>query len=388
MRQKRRSALAFACQVNPKAYLNAALNYCEGFLRVSKPRSKPVNLDIVLTKACNLRCTFCVSYGSIKGERWMSFDLYEQIAKTLFPTTHGIFICSGGEPFLYPQIRDVLRLARHYQTRTTMTSNGMLIKPEIAEWLVKDQSLHELCISFDGSRKETLERIRRGANYDTILDNIEYLASLKEKHNAVYPRLWFRFVIMKSNAHELPEMFEICAKRGLYKVSVKYLNVTNEIDFGESLYNHPQLAAEVFAEARRKAKEYGIVAELPPLPGRDRPSGRCVNPWRFLQIDTDGFLRFCYNSWRQRIGNFRDGFESIWCGDNYQQMRSTVDSENPYYPYCKYCVVRTGYNSESSHYQKAHPDAYVIPGLEEWQIPFNERLEENVASFREFKKAK
>ncbi|MFH1113048.1 MAG: radical SAM protein [Pseudomonadota bacterium] len=388
MRQKRQSVIPFIRQVNMKAYLNAALNYCEGILRHPSPRSYPVNLDIILTKACNLRCTFCVSYSSLTGERWMSFDLYKRIAETLFPTAHGIFICSGGEPFLYPQLRDALKLARRYGTRTTMTSNGMLIGEEAANWLVEDQTLHELCISFDGSRKETLERIRRGANYDTILGNIERLAYLKEKRNAVYPRLWFRFVIMKSNAHELPEMFKICSTHGLYKVVVKYLNVTNDIDFDQSLYNHQELAEEVFAEARRQAKEHGVQAVLPPLPGKDGSWRRCLNPWQFVQIDTDGFLRFCYNSWRQRIGNFHDGFENIWNGNDYRRIRTTLDSRNPYYPYCAYCVVRNGFNSESAHYQKLHPEAYVIPGLESWQIPFNERIEENVASFRQAGKAR
>ncbi|MDQ7781591.1 MAG: radical SAM protein [Desulfomonilaceae bacterium] len=386
MRQEKRSVVSFVRQVNPKAYVNAAVNYCEGLLRLPSPKSYPVNLDIVLTKACNLRCTFCVSYGSLSGEHWMSFDLYERIAETLFPKACAVFICSGGEPFLYPRLRDALKLARRYKTRTTMTSNGMLMNRKAADWLVGDQSLHELCISFDGSRKETLERIRRGANYDLIFSNIERLTALKKRRKAEYPRLWFRFVIMKSNAHELPEMFEICSRLGLYKVVVKYLNVTNDIDFDESLYNHPALAAEVFAEARRRAAEHGVRAELPPLPGRDRSSRRCLNPWQFIQIDTDGFLRFCYNCWRQRIGNFRDGFTSVWRGEDYRRLRSTVDSDDPYYPYCSYCVVRNGYNCESSHFQKLHQEAYVISGLEKWQTPFNERIEENVLSLREVAK--
>ena len=222
MRQERQSVISFIRQVNMKAYINAALNYCEGILRLPSIRTYPVNLDIILTKACNLRCTFCVSYSSLTGERWMSFDLYKKIAEKLFPTTHGIFICSGGEPFLYPQLRDALKLARQYGTRTTMTSNGMLINKEAAQWLVEDQSLHELCISFDGSRKETLERIRRGANYDTILKNIEQLAYLKENRNAVYPRLWFRFVVMKSNAHELPrdvrDLLKVRSVQGCRKI--------------------------------------------------------------------------------------------------------------------------------------------------------------------------
>jgi hypothetical protein len=45
-------------QVNPKAYANAVLNYVEGRPRIAHPRSWPVNIDIVLTKACNLSCVF------------------------------------------------------------------------------------------------------------------------------------------------------------------------------------------------------------------------------------------------------------------------------------------------------------------------------------------
>jgi MoaA/NifB/PqqE/SkfB family radical SAM enzyme len=314
----------------------------------------------------------------------MSFDLYGRIARELFPRAHGLFICSGGEPFLYPEIRAALKLARQYRTRTTVTSNGMLIDEQTAQWLVEDQSLHELCISFDGSRKETLERIRRGAKYETILHNIEYLSALKQRKSAVYPRLFFRFVAMRSNAAELPEMIDIGARYGLYKVVVKYLNVSNDIEFDESLFNHPELAAKVFAEARLKASKSGIQLELPPLPNEDAVRSRCLNPWNFVQIDTDGSLRFCYAGWRQRIGLFDDGFVSIWRGEHYQKIRRTLYSDAPYYPYCRYCLVRDGYrNAQGTHEQNLDSDVFLIPGLEQLSVPFNDRVQENVSSFRE-----
>ena len=250
--------------VNPKSLLNAATGAAEGLLRRTTPRCLPTSLDIVLTKACNLRCIFCISYDSLDNVHWMDFDVYKRIARELFPTTLGIFICSGGEPLLYPHLREALQLARQHRTMATMTSNGMLLNQDVARWMVADQSLQELCISFDGARKETLERIRRGANYEQILQNIDYLARCKADKHAEFPRLWFRFAIMRSNAQELPEMLRLCKEHGLYKVEVKYLNVANDIPFDESLYNHPQLAQEVFAEARAKAAEYGVDVKLPP----------------------------------------------------------------------------------------------------------------------------
>ena len=42
MKPRWQSALADMRQVNPRAVLNAWLNYCEGLFRVAKPRSYPL----------------------------------------------------------------------------------------------------------------------------------------------------------------------------------------------------------------------------------------------------------------------------------------------------------------------------------------------------------
>lgn len=364
-------------KVNPRANINAFAAWVEGLLSRAAPTSLPLGLDLVLTKACNLRCSFCVSYGSLGGERWMLFDLYERIAEQLFWTTHDVFVCSGGEPLLYPRIRDAMRLVRDNRARGTMTTNGMLLGRKAASWMIEDQSVHELCISFDGATKGTVERIRRGADYDVILRNITRLKRLKQSQGVEYPRMWFRFVVMKSNAVELPAMVDLCAKHGLYKISVKFLNVANEMDFQESLFLHPELAAEVFERTRCRAQDLGIAVDLPPVPGTDSRAEKCRYPWNFCQIDTDGSIRFCYHAWRQRIGFFDDDFAAVWRGEHYRKLRRTVNSAQPYYPYCNHCAVRVGYNRESAHNQKLHEHAYVIPGLEHLQTPFNRRAEEN-----------
>jgi MoaA/NifB/PqqE/SkfB family radical SAM enzyme len=377
--------LADCTQVNLKAYGNALLGYLEGFFRVSRPRSYPGKLDIVLTKACNLRCKFCISYGSSKGQRWMNFALYEQIARRLFPFVHTVFFCSGGEPMLYPRLREALKLAQQYRTMTFMVSNGTLLNRHIAQWLAQDQSLHELRISFDGARKKTLESIRRGANFEGILANLEYLTALKKERGLTYPRLSFHYVVMRSNLEELPEIFKICAQCGLYQVKVTYLNVANDIDPQESLFHHRGLTAQVFAEARTRAREFGIQLDLPPLIGQDKGLRRCLSPWQFCLIDSDGSIRFCYRSWRQRIGFFSEDFETNWRGEHYQKLRRTLDSPTPYFPYCRYCPTRLGLNQESFHKMSLHAESYVITGLEHLQVPFNLRFEETCNSFVELK---
>ncbi len=372
--------------VNTKALLNAARVTLAARLRRPAPWGMPASLDIILTKACNLRCVFCISYESLEKAYWMDFALYERLARELFPSTLSIFFCSGGEPLLYPQIREALLLARRYRTLATMTSNGMLLDREVAAWLVEDQSLQELCISFDGAQKQTLERIRRGARFETIVDNIAFLADLKRRRHRAFPRLWFRFAIMRSNAAELPEAVALAARLGLYKVEVKYLNVSGDMDPTESLYHHPQLAAEVFAAARAKAQETGVRLVAPPLPGEGRKPAPCAKPWQFCQIDTDGSLRICYYCWKQRLGFLQDGFASVWNGEHYRRIRASIDAPAPYYPYCAHCVMRHGPDAPEAHNRTLHEEAYAIPGLEQLQSSFNERSQENVASFRQLRK--
>ncbi|MFA5193049.1 MAG: radical SAM protein [Verrucomicrobiia bacterium] len=369
--------------VSGRAWLNASHNWCEAFMRVPKPTTMPVSLDIVLTKACNLKCVFCISYSSLKGVQWMPFDFYQEVARQLFPTAHTVNFCSGGEPFLYPKFREALKLAQENRTQTIVVSNGMLINRKTAEWLVESQSLHNLRISFDGSTKQTLERIRVGASYESILANMEYLDRLKRENGAVYPRLGIRYVIMKSNADEMPAVLDVCARYNVEKLDVVYLNTANDVEFSESLYRHPEHAARVFAEAKRRGKELGVRVNLPALPGQDGGGGRCYKPWQFCQIDTDGAIRFCYKAWCQRLGFFQEGFESVWRGEHYQRIRRTVESASPYFPYCRYCSVHRGGNWEGSHNCNLHADAYVIPGLDSLQTPFNQRREENIRSFKQ-----
>ena len=75
--------------------LNTGLNEVEFRLQSTVVRSLPQNVDIVLTKACNLACTFCVDYET-PGAKRISLENFERVARQLFPTARLVSICSGG----------------------------------------------------------------------------------------------------------------------------------------------------------------------------------------------------------------------------------------------------------------------------------------------------
>ncbi len=378
-----KTALRRLAFLNRRSRANLAMNAVECLFRIPRPRSRPVYVDVVLTKACNLRCVFCISYESAQSGKWMEFGLYERIARELFPFAATVAFCSGGEPLLYPRLREALALVRDNRAMAVMVSNGMLLDRTMSSWLVRDQSLWDLNISFDGAKRETLQGLRRGADYDLILSNLEGLAAEKHDRKADWPTVRFRYAVMRSNIEELPLIFEPAARVGVREVLVNYLKVTGAMDMRESLYHHPALTAEVFAEARIRARESGVRVKLPPLPRENRSGRRCRSPWEMCLIDPDGSIRHCYYSWLQRLGWFDDGFERVWRGDSYAGIRQTLDSPEPYYPYCRHCPVRRGWGLEDSHNQNRPEEDYLILGLEHLQTSFNRRSSENRGAFQE-----
>lgn len=366
----------------PRRLANIALNHLEARLRVRSPRSLPRSLDIVMTKACNLNCTFCVS-STLENARWLEFETYERIAAELFPTASRLSICSGGEPLLYPRIRDVLRIAGDHGVKTLMVSNGMLLKEDVREWMVADQTLGIYYVSFDGSTKEVLERIRRGARFETIVENVTALSRRRQAAGRRLPRIGIRYSVMKSNAEDLVGISALAKSMGVEEVLVSWVNFANDMSPQDSLFYDQDYAADVFARTRAEAARHGIKMILPPLPRDEKNGQRCDFPWEFAQIDADGSIRHCYMAWVQTVGNYTDGFADIWRGDVYGQVRSTMEGDDPFFPYCKVCAWRKGCNNEAAHNHRLHMDAFKFKDPAA-QVPlsFNRRSEENRTAFK------
>ncbi len=378
MQKKLDKIREFARSATPPRIINLVENIVERKLSVCRPRSYPLFLDVILTKACNLNCTFCIS-STVEENRWLDYALYERIARKLFPYASSLSFCSGGEPLLYPKLRDALRLADSYRIKTRMVSNGMLLSDEISQWMTAEQTLRYYYLSFDGSTKSTLEKIRRGAKFERIIENIGNLTRQKRDAGVKYPRLGLRYSVMKENAEELPGICRLAKSMGMETVDVSYVNFANDMQFENSLFWQQDFAAEIFRETAARAVEHGITVNLPALPGNDGHPRRCRDPWEFVQIDSDGTIRFCYRAWIQTVGRFDDGFDSIWRGKDYSNIRRTMHTRTPYFPYCAYCSKQCGMNNEAAHNQSLHCDAYTFDANSS-KLCFNRRSEENRAS--------
>ena len=77
--------------------------------------------------------------------------------------------------------------------RIFVLTNAMLLKDEMIERFVKG-GLAYLNFSVDGARAGTYNRIRRGANFDTVMANISKVVAKRRELGAAAPYLRMVFV--------------------------------------------------------------------------------------------------------------------------------------------------------------------------------------------------
>ena len=201
---------------------NRLLNEFEFRLQRRRLRSMPVTIDVVLTKACNLACTFCKDYET-EGAQRISLSNFERIAAQLFPTATGLSICSGGEPYLHRGLEEILRIGKRHRLYTWLLSNGMLAKPDRVRPMVREKLISRHGFSVDGYRAATVEALRVNARLEVILENIRHLIRIREEEGQEEPRITIRYALMRSNVEELPDAVRQWGELGVDRLDCDYL---------------------------------------------------------------------------------------------------------------------------------------------------------------------
>lgn len=136
---------------------------------------------------CNLRCSYCFAgTGTFKGAReFMSVEVAKKAIDFLLANSGNRKILEtdffGGEPLM--NFQTVKKTVEYANARAkelgktflfTMTTNGVLLKGDIADWL--NENMENVVLSLDG-RKEVHDSVRKTANgkgsFDLVIDNFK-----------------------------------------------------------------------------------------------------------------------------------------------------------------------------------------------------------------------
>ena len=151
----------------------------------------PNHVDIETSSACDMRCPMCYTitdeFKQLVKPRIMKFDLFKKIVDECAANgVYSIRVSLRGEPFLHPQIVDMIRYAKERGIpEVASLTNALKLTTERFEELV-DIGMDWLTISFDGMG-ETYERIRKPAKFDEAVEKIREFKRIKERKGSVKP---------------------------------------------------------------------------------------------------------------------------------------------------------------------------------------------------------
>ena len=120
--------------------------------------------------------------GKVHVERgYMEPDLFKKIVNEVHPHTSSIILAMGGESLLHPDLFEMIEYAETHGIKVSLNTNATLLDEGTMESLFRS-GLSYISFAFDGFNKTGYEKVRRGADFETTLDNmINFLLLKKER---------------------------------------------------------------------------------------------------------------------------------------------------------------------------------------------------------------
>ena len=221
----------------------------------------PVSFSFEIINSCDHRCNFCWNWSydmldnNAQWPEWKSWtkekisfkifketidDLIELGSPAPFGSGQGgsedILICGGGEPFLHPQIMDMVSHVKNnnfYCQVTTNFSNS--ITDEIIDELIELQA-NQLIINTSAGTEETYCKTRKvkKSAWDKLLHNLNYISNRKKEVDSVNPEVITKFILTRTNVHEISEMIDLAIKTKADTITFKRFLV-NDVYSGKNL---------------------------------------------------------------------------------------------------------------------------------------------------------
>ncbi len=176
-----------------------------------KTHAYPQTLELELSNRCNLECVMCsgrVSSSIRKNREQLPpiespyDDNFVEQLKAFLPHLKEIYFC-GGEPFLIDTYYKIWELIIKINPAINLfaVTNGTIYNQEI-ETILKSTNFNVI-VSLDSLDKERYESIRKGARFETVMDNID-------KFNHIAQSINISHTPMTINWRDTPEIIDFC----------------------------------------------------------------------------------------------------------------------------------------------------------------------------------
>jgi len=316
--------------------------------------NSPEHIMLSPSSVCNLNCKMCPNSYKVSNKKVLAFADFKRILEST--KVKRLTLVGTGETFVNPDIIDILYYAKQRCNWVSSTSNFTLVENVIGD-IIKSK-LDVMKISIDGATKETYNKIRKGAQFETVVENIKALVKTKKELHSENPFIRFNFVIQHDNYSEIDAMIELANDLGLTNVLFTMVRTCQE-----KLLDIPKKSLmEKIIKGIALAKKFRIYSNLEAIladlqsysfesymdycrvvngNGHSKFYG-CVYPWLSAQINVEGYVLPCCSyhitSEEDYFGNVLESkWKDIWNGQRFQQLRFQIKRKGEIPFSCKQC---------------------------------------------------
>lgn len=289
----------------------------------------PISISFEPTTSCNLRCPECPSglRAFTRPTGMLHSDFFSKTIQEIHKDLLYLIFYFQGEPYLNPEFLQMVRFAHEKGIYTATSTNAHYLTDEKARETV-ESGLDRLIISIDGTTQEVYQQYRVGGQLNKVLEGARKIVYWKKKLKSRTPFIFFQFLVVKPNEHQLEEVKKLGKEIGVDQVRFKTAQVYDYT-------NDPhQLIPSIGKYSRYKKDASGNMQVKSGL------HNRCWKLWHANVITWDGLVVPCCfdKDATHRLGNLQtQSFKEIWNSKPYYDFRNQLITGRKNIDICANC---------------------------------------------------
>ena len=287
----------------------------------------PKRLTIETVFGCNASCSMCVIDLPTKRKKCiMPLDMSNYILDEFSPykdQINQLDFFGLGEPLLDPHLFERIKYAKGLGFKNIGISTNADLLDKDKQRKLLDSDIDTILLSVDGIKKDTHEKIRRGVNFERVIDNIQSIIQMRDEDD-YKTRFVMRFIRQEINKDEW-EDFKKFWKSRLSKEKNDLMIVYNMHTWGGEISSKDSILKEVKRNPEIEKKPCHRINEL-------------------MIILADGSVPLCNEDEhhaKYNMGNVKDsGPIEIFNSENFKKIRQIhLKGKKNTLDICKECTV-------------------------------------------------
>ena len=289
----------------------------------------PYAFSLEPTTSCNLRCPECPSglRSFTRNTGSIALDNFKTIIDQYKATALHLNLYFQGEPYLNKSFLDLVKYASEQKIFTSTSTNAHYLTPENAEKTVLS-GLDKLIISIDGTTQETYQNYRVGGTLEKVISGTKNILAAKQKLNSKYPLVYFQFLVVKPNEHQIDEILNLGKELGVDEVTLKSAQIYDYKNGNELIPTKEKYSRYI----KQQNGEYKLKYEL---------KNECWKMWHSNVVTWDGdVVPCCFDKdATYKMGNLAtNSLNEIWKSNKYQQFRKQLWKDRESIDICQNCT--------------------------------------------------